>query len=262
MVTFLPFPRLAADSMLKQGLDATMLFPQYQVAADACQAEIEAYNDAAEATCKLNKELGIWNYGDFWVNTIWPSMAQNAPSTNGAAYNDGAYDLATMFGGNANFTILDPLNIPTVEEFTNVCFADCYTGGEWCEWAYDIIPPAEFGIPTIFIRGAMPTITVEEYCKSGIHDIDAAYMGMKVCAQKAIGAIPVNGMSLEEMAAALEAQAANNIACSVALCESVQMSASLLEGSLGTSPAAVGVSASSTAVLVATFLVLAVGFFL
>ena len=262
MIPFLPFPRLAADTMLKQGLDATMLFPQYQVAADACQAEIEAYNDAAEVTCKMNKELGIWDYGDFWANTVWPSMAQNAPSTNGAPYNDGAYDLATMFGGNANFTILDPLNIPTVEEFTNVCFADCYTGGEWCDWAYDIVPPAEFGIPTIFIRGAMPTITVEEYCKSGIHDIDVAYMRMKVCAQKAIGATPVNGMSLEEMAAANEAQAANNIACSVALCESVQMSASLLEGSQGTSPAATGVSVSFAPVFVGTFLVFAVGFLL
>ena len=79
--------RLTADSMLKQGLEATMLFPQFQVASDACQAEIQAYTDAAEVSCKLNKELGIWNYGDFWLNTVFPSAAQNAPSTNGAPYN-------------------------------------------------------------------------------------------------------------------------------------------------------------------------------
>jgi len=243
--------------MLKQGLDATMLFPQFQVAADACQAEIQAYTDAAEVSCKLNKELGIWNYGDFWLNTVFPSFATNGGSTNGAAYNDGLYDLATMFGANANFTVRDPLNIPTVEEFTNVCFADCYTGGPWCEWAYGVVPPAEFGIPSIFIRGAMPTITVEQYCQSGIHDIDVAYMGMKVCAQKAIGATPINGMTLEEMTAAVEAQAASNIACSVALCESVQMSATL-PGSLSSPAAAVSASVSSTAVFMATFVVLAV----
>jgi len=212
--------------MLKQGLEATMLFPQFQIASDACQAEIQAYTDAAEVSCKLNKELGIWNYGDFWLNTVFPSAAQNGGSTNGAPYNDGAYDMATIFGGNLNFTVLDPLNIPTVEEFTNICFADCYTGGPWCEWAYDIVPPPDFGIPAIFVR-AMTPITVEEYCQSGIHDIDVAYHDMKVCAQKAIGATPINGMSLEEMTAAVEAQAANNIACSVALCESVNMSASL-----------------------------------
>ena len=62
------------------------------------------------------------------------------------------------------------------------------------------------------------------------------------------------------MTAAVEAHAASNIACSVALCESVQMSASLL-GESSTSPAAaVGASVSSATVLMGTFLVLAVGY--
>jgi len=209
---------LAENTMLKQDLDAVMLFPQYQLAAEACADEIQAYNDATEVSCKKNKELGIWNYGDYWVMTVWPSMAMNQPSTNGAPYNDGAYDLATMFGGSANFTVLEPGNLPTLEQFESFCLSDCYLGGPGCEWIMDVVPPPEFGIPDLFIKDGMPKITVEQYCASGIHEADVAFMNMKVCAAKAISATPVNGMTTEEMLAAIEAHAANSMSCSLARC--------------------------------------------
>ena len=209
---------LAADDVYKQGLDAVMLYPQYQLAAEACADEIQAYNDATEASCKKTKEIGIWNYGDYWLGTIWPAMAQSLPLTNGAPYNDGAYDLATMFGGSANFTVLEPGNLPTLEQFVSFCIADCYISGPGCEWAMDVVPPPEFGIPDLFIKDGMPTITVEQYCASGITNADVAFMNMKVCAAKAIQATPVNGMTTKDMISAIKAHTESSISCSLALC--------------------------------------------
>lgn len=226
-----------------------MLYPQFITAAEACQDEIQAYNDATEVACQLSKEHGMWNYGDFWVNTIWPAWAQNAGG-NGAAFNDGAYDLATMFGANMNFTVIDPGNLPTAENYSSFCLADCYTTGAGCDWAFELVPPPEWGIPDIFNR-TMPVISDEQYCQSGIHDADVAFQNLKVCAAEAIGATPVNGMSTEEYLTMLKAQKTTCFACSTAKCATEDANAG--------SRAAVGAATSPAVILMGTLVVIGVG---
>lgn len=109
---------VASNTTLYQDFVATMETNAFKAAAAACTSEIDAYTAAAEASCQLEMEYDSpQNYGDRWLQVIPLQIAMNAPSTNGALYLDGKYDLASMFAPTGVFTVLDPIGYPTPEQY-------------------------------------------------------------------------------------------------------------------------------------------------
>ena len=181
------------DTWLQQHLEEDVMATDwYQIAAESCREEIDAYTDIAELSCQLEIQYNSpWNYGDFSVALSTPyTVLMDGLSTNGAVFSDGRYTLAIIFDVTANFT----LPIPTLRMCRAACFMGDDTNG--CD-IYELAPPEydnPLGLDYFFTR--QTPISSELYCAIEWKHITHAYHDLKICAAKVIGN-PI-GMTLDQ----------------------------------------------------------------